>query len=215
MDLKMKQLNQYYYDKFTARAFDEKDVLGFFASEVPDHPVLAEIRRLVLTREIGNGPAEVYFRHAAEVISRLGKGGPKEKIDLLYTFKDIRNALNQHFTQAGREKLSIAAVSDFLLCLISLLQHIPLGRVTGRRSSGFLCFAASKKELLLMGNLKTTVNGRSVPVTFPVLTVKNDYEKVEPRDSADTPYLFESAAAEIITQEGRLFVSFPELTGQS
>ncbi|MCM3758156.1 hypothetical protein M3197_11845 [Sporosarcina aquimarina] len=213
MDIKYQQLNAYYFERFTQRNFDEKDVLGFLtlAGNNPRFDVLYALKELVTTRDTDANSVKSYFDHAHDVIRRLGSGGPKEKIQLLFSFKEIRNGLNHYFTDSGFEKLEIGAVSDILLCLISLLQGIQIHSGKNRRVSGNLCFGASHKELLLMGTIKATVRGRSVPVTFPILAVKNDYENVQKQDDADSPYLFETTIAEIVSNEGKLFVTFPEI----
>lgn len=216
MDIKHQQLNAYYYNRFTQRNFDEKDVLGFLtiAGNTPQFEVLFALKELVTSRDSNAYSVKAYFDRAHDVISRLGSGGPKEKIELLYTFKEIRNGLNHYFTENGFDKLEIGAISDLLLCFISLLQGIKIQTGKNRRTVGNLCFGASHKELLLMGTIKTMVRGRSVPVTFPILAVKNEYENVQKQDDADSPYLFETTIAEIVSNEGKLIVTFPEIPSE-
>lgn len=213
MDIKHQQLNAYYYTCFSQRNFDEKDVLGFLtvAGNDPQFEVLYALKELVTTRDTETSSVKPYFDRALEIISRLGSGGKKEKIELLFSFKEIRNGLNQYFSDHGFGKLEIGAISDLLLCIISLLQGIQIHSGKNRRAAGNLCFGASHKELLLMGTIKTTVRGRSVPVTFPILAVKNDYEKVQKQDELDSPYLFETTIAEIVSNEGSLVITFPEI----
>ena len=217
MDRKQQQLTHYYYNRFSKREFDEKEVLGFLSTvdNDPKLKVLVALNEFTRTRNTSTPFVKDYFERAQKIISRLGTGGPKEKIDLLFTFKDIRNGLNQYFTAHGFEKLESGAVSDFLVCIISLLQAIPIHTDKNRRNPGTLCFGASQKELLLMGTLKTTVQGKSVPVTFPILTVKNDYEKILKQDEADSPYLFETTVADIVSVDGKLVITFPEIASTS
>ncbi|WOV82889.1 hypothetical protein PGH26_08010 [Sporosarcina jeotgali] len=216
MDIKHQQLNAYYYKRFTQRNFDEKDVLGFLtaAGSDPQFEVLYALKELVTSRDTAASSVKPYFDRAQEIISRLGSGGKKEKIELLYSFKEIRNGLNLYFTEHGFDKLPIGTISDLLLCFISLLQGIQIHSGKNRRAVGSLCFGASHKELLLMGTIKTTVRGRSVPVTFPILAVMNEYEKIQKQDDMDSPYLFETTVAEIVTNEGSLVVTFPEIPSQ-
>lgn len=63
-----------------------------------------------------------------------------------------------------------------------------------------------------MGNMKTLNKGRYIPVTFPVLSVNNNYEKITPQDSNDTPYLFNDTLIEVINIEGQLVITFPEIS---
>ncbi|REB07226.1 hypothetical protein DVB69_10275 [Sporosarcina sp. BI001-red] len=217
MDIKHQQLIAYYYQRFNQRSFDEKDVLGFLsvAGTNPQFEVLYALKELVTTRDTEANSVKSYFGRAHNVISRLGSGGQKEKIELLYSFKEIRNGLNHYFTNNGFDKLETGSISDLLLCFISLLQGIQIHSGKNRRVAGNLCFGASHKELLLMGTIKTTVRGRSVPVTFPILAVKNEYENVQKQDDADSPYLFETTIAEIVSNEGNLVVTFPEIPSHS
>ncbi|WP_432355714.1 hypothetical protein [Sporosarcina sp. A2] len=213
MDSKNRQLITYYYERFALRNFDEKDVLGFLtlAGNDAQVEVLFSLRELVITRDTESPSVKPYFNRAHSIISRIGSGGPKEKIELLYSFREFRNGVNQYFTVNGLEKLSIGAISDLLLCFISLLQGIPIHTGKNRRVVGTLCFGASEKELLLMGTIKTTVRGRTVPVTFPILAVKNEYEKIQKQDEADSPYLFETTVAEIVSNGNKMYVTFPEI----
>ncbi|GKV68735.1 hypothetical protein NCCP2716_12330 [Sporosarcina sp. NCCP-2716] len=212
MDRKLQQMNTRYFEQFTGRTLVETDVLGFLslAAGQSGSPVLCALHELTAGRDTQSGTVADYFKNAADIVSRLGSGGPKEKIELLFTFKDVRNALNQYFTEAGCGKLSAEPVSDFLLLVISLLQHVPFRQGKNRRIAGSLFFGASEKELLLLCSVKTIVNGRSIPVTFPVIAVKNEYEPVKRQDAADSPYLFEDSAAEVIRHDGKLLITFPE-----
>ncbi|GEM_PF-4060977 len=213
MDRKLQQMNTRYFELFSDRTFEETDVLGFLslAAGQSEISILAALHEFITVRDTQSGHVADYFKKSADIISRLGTGGPKEKIEILFTFKDIRNALNQYFAEAGCGKLSAEPVSDFLLIVISLLQHTPIRQGKNRRTAGSLIFGASQKELLLLGSLKTNVNGRSIPVTFPVLAVKNDYEPVKKQDAEDSPYLFEDSAAVMIRHDGRLLITFPEV----
>ena len=63
-----------------------------------------------------------------------------------------------------------------------------------------------------MGNMKVLHKGRYIPVTFPVLSVRNMYEKVKPQDDKDTPYLFDDQIIEIINNNGEMLITFPAMS---
>ncbi|MHC8515934.1 hypothetical protein [Sporosarcina sp. ITBMC105] len=213
MDNKEKQLFAYYYKQFAERSFDEKDVLAFllFAKKhAQANKVLNELGQFLVQREQMTGYVKSYFDHCQEIIQNLGKG-KKEKIENLFSFKEIRNQLNAFFVEQGFDKLSPEVINDIMLCMIALLQDVKLISRTTNKKVGHLSFAASSKELFLMGNMRVLHKGRFIPITFPVLTARNSYEKVTPRDQNDTPYLFDDALIEVMNHEGQLVITFPTM----
>lgn len=62
-----------------------------------------------------------------------------------------------------------------------------------------------------MGNMTIKNQGRTMPITFPVLSVKNIYEEINPQDSQDTPYLFDHEMMEVINVNRQLAITFPEM----
>ncbi|MDN4608799.1 hypothetical protein [Sporosarcina highlanderae] len=213
MDKKERQLFDYYYNKFAERRFDEKDVLSFLLfvkNDLQDNKVIKELGDFIVHRENNSGYVKEFFVDCKEVINNLGKGKPK-KIETMFSFKEIRNGFNNLFIEQGLEKLSHDVINDFILCIISLLQNVKLVSGNLQKEVGHLSFAASSKELFLMGNMKVLHKGRFIPVTFPVLSVKNIYEKVKPQDEKDTPYLFDDQIIEVINSDGEMMITFPTL----
>lgn len=213
MDKKGTGIFEYYYNKFTERNFDEKDVLGFllFVKEhAQDNKVIMEIGNFIVHRENYSGHVKVYFERCQEIIHNLGKG-KKEKIENLFSFKEIRNNFNSLFVEQGVDKLPPEVINDFILCIISLLQNVKLVSGSSNKKVGHLSFAASSKELFLMGNMKVLHKGRFIPVTFPVLSARNMYEKIKPQDNNDTPYLFDNEIIEVINHNGEMVITFPTI----
>ena len=214
MDKKQHQLITYYYNKFTTRTFDEKDLYSFLMvvrKDAHDNKVIQELSDFLHYRENNRGYVKEYLTECKDIITNLEKMKTKKKIEDLFSFKDIRNGFNTLFTNYGFYKLSNEIINDFILCIISLLQSVALVSGTLNKEVGKLSFAASSKELFLMGNMKTLSKGRYIPVTFPVLSVKNNYEKIIPQDHNDTPYLFNDALIEVINIDGQLVITFLEV----
>ncbi|WP_432360379.1 hypothetical protein [Sporosarcina sp. UB5] len=214
MDKKERQLFEYYYNKFKERRFDEKDVLSFLLfvkEDAQDNKVIKELGDFIVHREKYTGYVKAFFDDCQEIINNLGKG-KKKKIEPMFSFKEIRNGFNAMFTEQGLEKLPAEVINDFILCLISLLQHVKLVSGSSAKQVGHLSFAASSKELFLMGNMKVLHKGRFIPVTFPVLSVRNMYEKVKRQDENDTPYLFDNEVIEVMNNNGELLITFPTLS---
>ena len=214
MDKKEQQLFNYYYNKFAERSFDEKDVLSFllFVRErAQDNKVMKELGDFVVSRKNYTGYVKAFFNDCQEIINNLGKGKNK-KIENMFSFKEIRNGFNSLFIDQGLEKLPHEVINDFILCVISLLQNVALVSGSSKKKVGHLSFAASSKELFLMGNMKVLHKGRYIPVTFPVLSVRNMYEKVKPQDDKDTPYLFDDQIIEVINNNGELVITFPTIS---
>lgn len=214
MDKKEKQLFEYYYHKFSERNFDEKDLFSFLLfvqDKANDNKVIHELSHLLIHRDKMTGYVKSYFDNCTEIIRNLEKEKKRRKIENLFSFKEFRNGFNSLFSQFGFEKLPTEIINDFILCIISLLQGISLHSENSNREIGHLSFAASSKEVFLMGNMKTLSKGRFIPVTFPVLSVNNIYEKVTPQDKNDTPYLFNDALIEVINIDGQLVITFPTI----
>lgn len=214
MDKKQKQLIESYHEQFTKRWFDEKYFYGFLLlvrEEAEEIPTVKAICDFVFDRGQCSGAVKDYLTECQQIIVNLGNGKRPKRIDPVFSFKEIRNGFNALFAKWGLEKVSPDVINDFILCLISLLQGIPLKAGDSEKTVGHLSFAASSKEVFLMGNLRTFHNGRMTPVTFPVLSVKNIYEKITPRDAKDTPYLFDEALIEVVHLDGQMLITFPTL----
>ncbi|WP_318617992.1 hypothetical protein [Sporosarcina sp. YIM B06819] len=214
MDKKQQQLITYYYTKFTERTFDEKDLYSFLMivkKDAHDNKVIQELSDFLLHRENNTGYVKDYLEECKHIITNLEKLKSRKKIEDLFSFKDIRTGFNTLLVNYGFNKLSNEIINDFILCIISLLQSVALVSGKLNKEVGHLSFAASSKEVFLMGNMKTLSKGRYIPVTFPVLSVKNIYEKITPQDSNDTPYLFNDSLIEVVNIDGRLVITFPEI----
>ncbi|KXH81951.1 hypothetical protein [Sporosarcina sp. HYO08] len=214
MDKKAKHLVETYYEKFSIRNFDEKDLycfLTFVKNDVQDIKVLKDLGDFIVQREHYTGFVKEYFDESIQIIKDMEKGRSLKKIEDLFSFREIRNGFNALFLKYGYEKLSPEVINDFILCIISLLQSIPLRSADTGREVGYLSFAASSKEVFLMGNTKTLNKGRYIPVTFQVLRTQNSYEKITPQDKNDTPYLFDKEIIEVINVDRQLVITFPHL----
>ncbi|WP_262177411.1 hypothetical protein [Saccharococcus sp. Marseille-Q5394] len=213
MDKKERQLVDYYYTKFADRSFDEKDVFSFLLfirEDVQDNKVMKELGDFIVQRENCTGFVKEFFEECKQIIENLGKGR-KQKIENLFSFKEIRNGFNAFFIDQGYEKMTPEVINDFILCIISLLQNVKLLSGDSNKEIGHLSFAASSKELFLMGNMKALHKGRFIPVTFPVLSVRNMYEKIKPQDENDTPYLFDNEIIEVENNNGQIIITFPTI----
>ncbi|MBE1555628.1 hypothetical protein [Sporosarcina limicola] len=214
MDKKEQQLVEHYYEKFTNRSFDEKDLYSFLMvvkEDAQDNQVIKELCNFIVHREKCSGYVKNYLDECKQIINTLGKQKNSKRIEDLFSFKEIRNGFNSLFLKHGFEKLSSEIINDFILCIISLLQSVKLVSGSLNKEVGHLSFAASSKEVFLMGNMKTLNKGRYIPVTFQILSVKNSYEKVKPQDKNDTPYLFEDELIEVVNNDGNLVITFPGL----
>lgn len=215
MDRKELQLINDYYDKFSSGSFDEKDFYGFLMlvkEHVKNNQIIQDLTDFIVHREKCTGYAKTYLDECKELINNLGKAKVRKKIEPIFSFKEIRSGFNALFQQLGLEKLSIETINDFVLCIISLLQNVKIVSGSLHKEIGYLSFAASSKELILMGNLLVRNQGRTMPITFPVLTVQNRYEKITPQDEKDTPYLFDNEIMEVINVNQKLAITFPQMS---
>lgn len=214
MDNKEKQIINYYYQKFNNRSFDEKDLYSFLMvirRHVEDNEVVRELTDFIVHREKSTGFAKEYLDECQDIINNIGKTKVRRKIENMFSFKDIRNGFNALFQQLGFEKMPIEIINDFLICIISLLQGVRIISSRSNQRVGHLSFAASSKELFLMGNMMIRNEGRRMPITFPVLSVRNNYEEIKAQDSKDTPYLFDNEIMEVINVNQQLAMTFPTM----
>ncbi|HJF33849.1 MAG TPA: hypothetical protein K8V56_18945 [Sporosarcina psychrophila] len=213
MDKKEQQLFAYYYQKFSERDFDEKDLYSFLMLVREDAEGIESIKELgnfIANREKSKGYVSDYLEDCKQVINNLGTVSKGKKIEDIFSFKEIRNGFNALFIKNSFEKLSSDIINDFILCIISLLQGVKLVSGNLNKEVGYLSFAVSSKEVFLMGNMKALNKGRYIPVTFQVLSVKNSYEAVTPQDKNDTPYLFNDELIEVVNINGEIVITFPE-----
>jgi len=214
VDKKEIQLVNYYYNKFSERTFDEKDLYSFLRvvqEEASNNKVIKELTDFIVHREKVTGYTKDYLEECKEIINNLGKEKVRRKIENIFSFKEIRNGFNALFQQLGFEKLPLDIINDFILCIISLLQNVKIVSGSLNKEVGYLSFAASSKELFLMGNMIILNKGRYMPITFPVLSVKNIYEEITPQDKNDRPYLFDDELVEVINTNHKLAITFPEI----
>ncbi len=214
MDNKERQLITTYYEKFSTNAFDEKDVYGFFMltkKYTDDIEVIKALVQFIENRENSTGYVKDYLETCKEIINGLGTEKVRRKIENIFSFKEIRNGFNTLFQKLGYEKLPTETINDFILCIISLLQDVKITSGRLNKEIGHLSFAASSKELFLMGNLMVHTKGRNMPITFPVLSVNNRYEAIKPQDPQDTPYLFDGELIEVLNFNNKLAITFPEM----
>ena len=214
MDKKERQLIDYYYKKLVIKSFDEKDLYTFLKVVEPyseENEVVHEISHFIFKREQNTGYAQAFLKECQGIIQEIGKTKVRKKIQYLYTFKEIRNGFNQLIQQLGYEKLSNDIMNDIQLCIISLLQHVQIISPETNKKIGHLSFAASSKELFLMGNIQVMHQGKRMPITFPVLAVQNVYEDVKAQDEKDTPYLFDDHLIEAVNIDHQLVITFPDM----
>lgn len=212
MDKKEQQLFAYYYQKFSERDFDEKDLYSFLMLVREDAEGIESIKELgnfIANREKSKGYVSDYLEDCKQVINNLGTVSKGKKIEDIFSFKEIRNGFNALFLKNSFEKLSSDIINDFILCIISLLQGVKLVSGNLNKEVGYLSFAVSSKEVFLMGNMKALNKGRYIPVTFQVLSAKNSYEAVTPQDKNDTPYLFNDELIEVVNINGEIVITFP------
>ena len=211
MDAKELQLLNYYYQKFSERDFDEKDLYSFLIlvkEDAEDIQVIRELADFVIHRGKSNGYVKEYLVESEKILDNLGKQKKLAKIENVFSFKEIRNGFNVLFQKYGFEKLPSDTINDFVLCIISLFQSVRMVSDKPKRMAGHLSFAVSSKEIFLMGNIKVLRNGRYVPVSFQVLSAKNIYEEVTPQDKNDTPHLFLDEIMEVINIDKSMIITF-------
>ena len=122
--------------------------------------VIKELADFIVHREKSTGYVKDYLDECKDIINNLGKEKNRRKIENIFSFKEIRNGFNALFQQLGFEKLPLDIINDFIICMISLLQDVKIVSGSLNKEVGHLSFAASSKELFLMGNMTIRNQGR-------------------------------------------------------
>lgn len=210
MDRKERSLITYYYDKFIDNRFDEKDVYGFLtliSNRSNGDICLQGLAEFVTSRGTKHGVIAEYFREMTNKFANLGKTNTALKIEEVFSFKEIKSGINQVLVDCQLKGLSNEQTNDFIVCTISLLQHVKI--MEGGREIGKLFFAIASKQVMLMAEVEIVQNGtKKTNVVFPVLTAKNNYVAIKKQDKYDAPYFFEDKVIEIVNQDEKLEINF-------
>lgn len=216
MDKKEWTLINYYYDKFLDNRFDEKDVYGFLiliSNQNSSNSCLNELADFVVSRGTKPGGVTEYLLETRKKFATLGKMNPALRIEEVFSFKEIKNGINQVLGDCQLKGLSNEQVNDFITCMISLLQHVKI--TENGKEIGQLFFAIASKQVMLMAEVEMVQSGagKKTNVVFPVLTAKNNYASIKKQDKYDAPYFFEEKVIEIANQSGKMEINFVEAVG--
>ncbi|MDR7235414.1 hypothetical protein [Neobacillus drentensis] len=213
MDRKERTLINYYYEKLLDNRFDEKDVYAFLiliSNKSNGNSCLQEMAGFVVSRGTKPGVVTEYLCETRNKFVNLAKMNTALKIDEVFSFKEIKNGINQVLVDFQLKGLSNEQVNDFITCVISILQQVKItekGREIGR-----LFFAIASKQVMLMAEVEIVQNGggKKTNAVFPVLSAKNNYAEIKKQDKYDAPYFFEEKVIEITNQDGKLEINFVE-----
>lgn len=213
MDTKEQSLLNYYYEKLVNQKFDEKDVYAFLLlirNRSKGIRCFQELADLAMHREHYTGYIKDYLFETKRKFENLGKTKAAIRIEDVFSYKEIKTGMNKALAEYQLPGLANENVNDFVTCLISILQQIPIVD-DKEREIGKLFFSVSNKQIILMVELEVTQNlFKKTNAVFPVLTTNNSYLDIKKQDRFDTPYLFADEAVEIINQEGKLEIIIPE-----
>ncbi|WP_428909783.1 hypothetical protein [Niallia sp. Krafla_26] len=212
MDKKEQSLLNYYYSKLVNHTFDEKDVCPFLQlirKRCKEIRSINELADLVVLREQYTGLIKDHLFEMRKRFESLGKTKTSIKIEDVFSFKEIKSGVNKALEEMQLESLTNEQMNDFVTCLISILQQIPI--MDNDREFGKLFFAISRKQIILMAEIEVNQNGsKKTNAVYPVLTTNNNYLDIKKQDRFDTPYLFADKVIEIIRVEGKLEMVIPD-----
>jgi hypothetical protein len=218
MDRKEWSLINYYYEKFLDNRFDEKDIYGFLtliSNRSNGNSCLHELADFIMSRGANNGGVSDYLLETRNKFANLAKMNTALKIEEVFSFKEIKNGINQVLVDCQLKGLSNEQVNDIIVCVISILQHVKI--TENGREIGQLFFAIASKQVMLMAEVEIVQNGggKKTNVVFPVLTAKNNYATIKKQDKYDAPYFFEEKVIEITNQDGKLEITFVGAMGSA
>ncbi|EKN66398.1 hypothetical protein BABA_16077 [Neobacillus bataviensis LMG 21833] len=212
MDTKEQSLLNYYYSKLMDHTFDEKDVYAFLQlirNRSKENRCINELTDFVVQRDQYTGYIKGYLFEMRKKFESLGKTKTALRIEDVFSFKEMKNGINKALEQWQLDGLTNAQMNDFVTCLISILQQIPI--MDDDREIGKLFFAISSKQIILMAEIEVYQNMfKKTNAVFPVLTANNSYLDMKKQDRYDTPYLFADKVIEIMSQDGKLEMIIPD-----
>ncbi|GHI01620.1 hypothetical protein [Neobacillus kokaensis] len=217
MDIKEQKLLNYYYEKLSGGTFDEKDVYAFFhliRNQCDENSCIQELIDFVMLRDRYEGRIKEAIFASQKKFEQIGKTKAAIRINDVFSFKEIKSALNKALENCQLAALENDKINDFITCLISILQQVQIMKQEDGSSIskeiGKLFFAVSQKQIILMAEIEVSQNlFKKTNVVFPVLTVNNNYVDLKKQDRYDTPYLFADQVVEIKNHDGKLEIAIP------
>ncbi|WP_043982267.1 hypothetical protein [Priestia megaterium] len=207
MDMKEKSLIVHYHNKFSQNTFDEKDVYAFLIlirNQSKGIKCINELADFIAHRDKDRGLIKEYLDLTQQKFNNFGKEDMVIEIKEVFSFKEIKAGVNKILQEIGLEGLSNEKINDLLTCIISILQHVKITDGKGRREIGKLYFSISNKQISLLGKVKMSYQGELIDIVFPVLSVKNNYIKLEKQGKQDTPIIFTDDIIEVVNKKGTL-----------
>ncbi|MCL6572645.1 MAG: hypothetical protein K6T88_13325 [Bacillus sp. (in: Bacteria)] len=209
MDSKEKSLIKYYYEKLLDNSFDEKSVYAFLMlirNRSNGNKCMNELADFVNDRDKYKGFIKEYLLETAHKFDNLGKSNTTIKIEDVFSFREIKQGINQVLTSCQLKGLENEKINDFITCVISILQHVKI--MENGRAIGKVFFAMASKQILLMAEVEIGQKGRKkTNAVFPVLTANNNYLTIKKQDKYDAPYFFEEEVIEIVNEDGKLAIT--------
>ncbi|MGF6953756.1 hypothetical protein QF028_006261 [Neobacillus sp. B4I6] len=211
MDRKERTLINYYYEKLLDNRLDEKDAYAFLillSNKSNGNSCLQELAGFVVSRGTKPGVVTEYLCETRNKFANLAKMNTALKIEEVFSFREIKNGINQVLVDFQLKGISNEQVNDIIVCVISILQHVKI--TENGREIGQLFFAIASKQVMLMAEVEIVQNGggKKTNVVFPVLTAKNNYATIKKQDKYDAPYFFEEKVIEITNQDGKMEINF-------
>jgi hypothetical protein len=209
MDRKEKSLIYYYYEKLLNNSFDGKDVYAFFMlirNRSNGNKCINELTDFMVGRDKYQGFIKDYLLETSHKFDALGKGNTAIKIEDVFSFREIKQGINQVLAACRLQGLANEKINDVITCVISILQHVSI--TENRRDIGKVFFAMASKQIMLMAELEIGQNGqKKTNAVFPVLTANNNYIDIKKQDKYDAPYFFEEDVIEVGIQGGKLAIT--------
>ena len=209
MDRKEKSLLDFYYGKILDHTFDEKDVYAFLVllrNQSTEIRCINELADFIAYRGKKEGFIKEYLLETRQKFERLGKVNTPIRIEDVFSFREVKSAINKALMECQLKGLENEQINNILICILSLLQHIPI--LDKGREIGMLFLAISTKQVLLMAEVEIVQNGnKKSHAVFPVMTANNHYHEIKKQDKYDTPYFFDKNILEIANNQGKLEIT--------
>ena len=174
------------HERVMQGAFSEEDVfvlLVLLREYAPNASPVRECADFVAHRERDRGLVFNYLQRTKGQLKNIGKINAVIEIKPVFSANELRDSFTDCLAQFGLAPFDEHQVNCVLVCIISLLQHVPLVNRDGV-AVGVLQLAISQTEVILLGSVR--IDAQGVTVVFPALVAKNDFEDV-PESSSPYP----------------------------
>lgn len=207
MDSKAKSILSDFHDKLISKTFDEMiifSLLILLRDYYKADKVIVGLSDFIAHREKDRGEVHKYLaKMRSEMIKATQDKGYNFSVGLVYTEKQITDAINKVFSEHGMTIIDTESGSGLVLCIISLFQNIELLHGKPKRTFATLgldpFYCLQQGHFTLLGKFSMPCNNSNGDYHILAPVLKSSYLPTVSDDLKDNPIPFK-----VINSAGRL-----------